>query len=413
MGILETLAIVAGAGVVMYYGYSIVLSKLNQQSQMAPPQLIAPPSPLPPTPPMTPSPPTNTIQEPTNEEKPKQGKKEEPIVLPTNSEMTSPNVAGTQFTFNVVGDIDDNALAAATATNLCGDNPTVTLIIGDFAYHCNAQKWWTGSMKPCNGKQNVFGSVGNHDCNGKGFLELFPANGGKWEFTKKIGNIAFIAVNTGYCSARCMNVATSEPLFQQAQADPSVKFIVVHFHKPIFVSGNASADAPMELHNMMKKYSKVKMAFAGHNHKYVRYIPIEGIQYITAGRGGHDATGKEPIKKGNTSNNVGVVKCRVSQDGGMTCQYVANSGEVLDSWGLTAQGKHTGTGGATPKGGTAPSESGYVEAYLATNNMYVDKEARDNAILDIMFQQELRLHPQRKFNNTIYHYSTNTNRYRR
>ena len=163
---------------------------------------------------------------------------------------------------------------------------------------------------------------------------------------------------------------------------------------------------------MMKKYSKVKMAFAGHNHKYVRYIPIDGIQYITAGRGGHDASGKEAITKGASSNTVGVVKCRVATDGSMSCQYVANSGEILDTWGLTAAGKHTGSGGVTPKGGSAPSESsGYVSSYLGTNAVYydgdnADKEERDNAILDLMFQQDLRLHPRRKLNNSIYHYSS-------
>ena len=251
-------------------------------------------------------------------------------LTPTSSEMTSPNVIGTGFTFNVVGDIDDNALAAATATNLCGGNPTLTLIIGDFSYHCDAQKWWTGSMKACNGKKNL-GSVGNHDCSGKGYLDLFPLNGGKWEMTYKVGNIAFIAVNTGYCSAQCMDLK-SEALFQAAQADPSVKFIVAHFHKPIFTSGTAP-DAPMSLHSMMKKYPKVKMAFAGHNHKYIRFVPIEGIQYITAGRGGHDATGKEPITKGPSSNTVGVVKCRVGTDGGMSCQYVANNGTICRSVG--------------------------------------------------------------------------------
>ncbi len=329
------------------------------------------------------------------------------ILAPSTSEMTSPNVAGTAFTFNVVGDLDDNALAAQTATNLCGQNPTIALIIGDFDYQkpCNPQKWWTGSMKACNGK-NVMGSIGNHDCGDKGFLELFPANGGQWSAVKKVGNIAFVSLNTGTCSAVCSNPATEEKFVKQAQDDPSVKWIVVHFHKPVFVNGNASADAPMSFHTMLRKYSKVKMVFAGHNHKYVRYLPQGGIQYITAGRGGHDATGKEPITKGPSSNTVGVVKCRVGTDGGMSCQYVANTGEVLDSWGLTADGKHTGSGGVTPKGGSAPSESGYAEAYLATNGMYYgDKEDRDNAILDIMFQQELRLHPRRQFNNTVYHYS--------
>lgn len=410
MGATDTIATIFGVGILGYFMYKVILPKLQdttnsnfqlpdfnfpspqQQQPMIPTAAAAAPKPTP-----------TTTKQPT---KPKQ-----PILTPTTSEMTSPNVAGTAFTFNVVGDLDDNALAAATATNLCGSNPTVVLIIGDFAYHCNAQKWWTGSMKSCNGK-NVLGSVGNHDCSGKGFLELFTANGGKWEFTKKVGNIAFIAVNTGYCSATCMNPSTSEPLFRQAQADPSIKFIVAHFHKPIFTTGTAP-DAPMSLHNMMKKYPKVKMAFAGHNHSYRRYAPQDGIQYITAGAGGHDKSSSTAVTKGPSSGSVGVVKCRVSTDGAITCQYVANSGEILDQWGLTAQGKHTGTGGVTPKGGTAPGESGYAQAFYTHHNQQLnppplppaDKEERDNAFLSMMDRRNIILHPQRKFNNRIYHYS--------
>lgn len=410
----DTIATIFGVGILGYFMYKVILPKLQETANFQLPDFNFPtsfqqpqqqqPAPPPAEPPTPPAATTNTKQPPT-----KSQQKQQPILTPTNSEMTSPNVAGTAFTFNVVGDIDDNALAAATAQNLCGSNPTVVLIIGDFAYHCNAQKWWTGSMKACNGK-NVLGSVGNHDCSGKGFLELFPANGGKWEFTKKVGNIAFIAVNTGYCSATCMNPSTSEPLFKQAQADPSVKFIVAHFHKPIFTTGTAP-DAPMSLHNMMKKYPKVKMAFAGHNHSYRRYVPIEGIQYITAGAGGHDKTSSTAVTKGPSSGSVGVVKCRVSTDGSITCQYVANNGEILDSWGLTADGRHTGTGGVTPKGGSLPSESGYVQAYFAgrsdlLNHYYsYDKEERDNAVLAMMDMRNAILHPQRKFNNKIYHYS--------
>jgi hypothetical protein len=276
-------------------------------------------------------------------------------------------------------------------------------------------------MKACNGKKGVLGSVGNHDNSGKGFLELFPENGGKWEFTKKVGNIAFIAVNTGYCGGTCMNPSTSEPLFQQAQNDPSVKFIIVHFHKPIFTTGTAP-DAPMSLHNMMKKYSKVKMAFAGHNHSYRRYAPQDGIQYITAGAGGHDKTKSTAVEKGPQSGSVGVVKCRVGTDGGITCQYVANNGEILDQWGLTGTGKHTGTGGVTPKGGTAPSESGYaVQSFYTTMvdqlygyNFFNDddnnKEKVDDIINNMMDERERRIHPRRKYNNKIYHYSATRRR---
>ena len=413
MGIFETLALVAGAGVVMYYGYSIVLSKLNQQQQLPlPPPVIIPAPTAAPVPYSAPAT-TNTIKEPTKEKpkptpssnKQKEEGPENPILTPTTKDMTSPNVAGSAFTFNVVGDLDDNALAAATAKNLCGDNPTLTMIIGDFAYHNDAQKWWTGSMKACNGKNNL-GSVGNHDNKGQGFLELFPLNKGKWEFIYKVGNIAFIAVNTGFCGERCMDLK-SETLFQQAQADPSVKFIVVHFHKPIFTTGTAP-DAPMELHNMMKKYPKVKMAFAGHNHSYRRYTLQDGIQYITAGAGGHDKTASTAVTKGPSSGSVGVVKCRVATDGSMTCQYVANNGTILDQWGLTAAGKHTGSGGVPPKQGTAPSESGYAQAFFTQLDPYnrLGKEERDNAFLSMMDRRNAILYPPRKLNNTIYHYST-------
>lgn len=421
MGILDSLILITGIGLIGYVTYvsigpTVFQRLIGYTTSPGAVAAAAPYVPPPTTTTTTPAPiPPDIDDEPAAAKPPPSS----PIakLVPGTSNATAPNVAGTAFTFNVVGDLDDNALALATATNLCGTAPTLVMIIGDFAYHNDAQKWWTGSMKPCNGK-NVVGSVGNHDNSGKGFLELFPANGGKWEFTKKVGNIAFIAVNTGYCSSTCMDLK-SEALFQQAQADPSVKFIVVHFHKPIFTTGTAP-DAPMSLHNMMKKYSKVKMAFAGHNHSYRRYTIQDGIQYITAGAGGHDKTKSTAVTKGPSSGSVGVVKCRVATDGAMTCQYVANNGVILDQWGLTAAGKHTGTGGVAPEQGSAPSESGYVAAaYFGSlvdsyysNYDFQDKEERDNAILKLMDEHDIRIHPRRKLNNTIYHYSAPRRRHR-
>jgi calcineurin-like phosphoesterase family protein len=416
MGAIEA---ILGLGALLGVGYYVI--QLANKTPISIPfitpdvsALAVPPLPTPAV--VPPSPSTSSATDTTKPKSSSSNKKQpevtkEEILTPNTSEMTSPNVAGTSFTFNVVGDID---YYEGTGQNLCGDNPTVALIIGDFSYDCNSQKWWTTTMKACNGKK-VLGSVGNHDCSGKGFIDLFPLNGGKWEFIYKIGNIAFIAVNTGYCSAQCMNL-NSEALFKQAQADPSVKWIVAHFHKPVFTSGTAP-DAPMSLHNMMRKYSKVKMAFAGHNHTYKRYVPQGGIQYITAGRGGHDAAkGSNTIKKGPDSGTVGVVKCRVDANGGISCQYVANSGEILDSWGLTADGRHTGTGGVVPKGGTASGESAYVQAFYTqfiNDHLYdfSDKEDRDNAFIFMMDKRNAILYPQRQFNNKIYHYSKYARRY--
>jgi hypothetical protein len=393
-----------GVGLLAYFAGKIIVPKLNELSASNQLPALQFPS-------FGPAPaPTTTTTAPQTTAAPSQ--QSSPILIPTTSEMTSPDVVNTQFTFNIVGDVDDNALAAATANNLCGGTtpPTLAIIVGDFAYHCDAQKWWTGSMKACNGK-SVMGSVGNHDCSGKGYLELFPVNAGKWTTIKKIGNIAFVSLNTGYCSAQCSNPNTEEPTVKQAQDDPNVKFIVVHFHKPIFTA-NTAPDTPASFHTMLMKYPKVKMVFAGHNHTYKRYTIQGGIQYITVGAGGHDKSSSTPVTKGPSSGTVGVAKCRVAADGSITCQYVANNGEICDQWGLTAEGKHTGSAGVTPSTGPKSAEAAFAQTsfYSHLNPInYPTKEERDNAYLEMM---DRRI-PQRKFNNTIYHYSTRVMRRRR
>ena len=293
--------------------------------------------------------------------------------------------AASSFTFNVVGDIDHNK---PTGDALCGDNPSLALIIGDFAYDCNADKWWKGTMSACNGK-NVIASVGNHDCDGKGFIDLFPLNGGKWEFIHKRGNIAFIAVNTGYCNNECSDPKTSKSLFDQAQNDPSVKWIIVHQHKPIFTAG-VSPDAPMSYHTMYKKYSKVKFVFAGHNHTYKRYTVQDGIRYITCGQGGH-AGNNSDSQVGPSTGRIGVVKCSVGLDGSISCKYVASSdGKVLDTFGMSSGGNHTGSGGVEP---SQNASSSYARSLYNTRlpPRYIPiKEEIDNAIIAEMDKEYAR-----------------------
>ena len=122
-----------------------------------------------------------------------------------------------------------------------------------------------------------------------------------------------------------------------------------------------------------------------------------------------------------SSKSIGVAKCRVSTDGGISCQFVSSSGKVLDSWGLTGAGKHTGTGGIPPKAGPVAGtviSNSFVQAYYSSylsqpqTNPYEEdrKEERDEFFSKIFQRQYDKMNPRRKFNNTIYHYSTN--RYR-
>ena len=100
----------------------------------------------------------------------------------------------TPFNFTANGDFRDNT---NTDENMAANNPEVVLILGDFSYNGNAAQWWSKNMDALN-SLNVIGALGNHDEPNDDFLNLWPLNGGKWEFIKKIGNVAFDTENNDH-----------------------------------------------------------------------------------------------------------------------------------------------------------------------------------------------------------------------
>ena len=96
---------------------------------------------------------------------------------------------GSPFHFTVGGDFSDNA---NTDENMAANNPEIVLILGDFSYKGNAKLWWSKNMDALN-SLNVISAVGNHDDPNDDFLNLWPLNGGKWEFIYKLSNVAFVA----------------------------------------------------------------------------------------------------------------------------------------------------------------------------------------------------------------------------
>ena len=98
-----------------------------------------------------------------------------------------PPQTDTPFHFTAVGDFRDNT---NTDENMAANNPEIVLILGDFSYKGSAKLWWSKNMDALN-SLNVISAVGNHDEPNDDFLNLWPLNGGKWEFIKKVGNVAF------------------------------------------------------------------------------------------------------------------------------------------------------------------------------------------------------------------------------
>jgi predicted phosphodiesterase len=244
-----------------------------------------------------------------------------------------PTQTDTPFHFTAAGDFRDNT---NTDENMAANNPEVVLIVGDFSYNGNAAQWWSKNMNALN-KLNVIAALGNHDEPNDDFLKLFPLNEGKWEFIKKVSNVAFVAFDT-----ENNDPSTIDPLLAKAQADPTVEHIIPFGHKTVFTPtpGNPlKPDADRGYFDVFKKYDKIRMILGGHNHFYARMNAVSGTDfiYVTVGNGGanpHQDSGESgsPPKQYVQSN--GALHCDVNNEK-ISCKMISNEGKVWDEFTIT------------------------------------------------------------------------------
>ncbi|MGZ5548833.1 MAG: metallophosphoesterase family protein, partial [Nitrososphaeraceae archaeon] len=220
--------------------------------------------------------------------------------------------------------------------NMAANNPEVVLILGDFSYKGNAAQWWSKNMDALN-NLNIIGAIGNHDDPNEDFLNLWPLNKGKWEFIKKVGNVAFVAFDT-----ENNDPSTVDPLLAQAQADPTVDHIIPFGHKTVFTPtpGNSlKPDADRGYFDVFKKYDKIRMILGGHNHFYARMNAVSGTDfvYVTVGNGGanpHQDSGETgPPPKQYVKSN-GALHCDVNNET-ISCKMISNEGKVWDEFTVT------------------------------------------------------------------------------
>ena len=256
--------------------------------------------------------------------------------LDQTTQQCVPNVppqTDTPFHFTAAGDFRDNT---NTDENMAANNPEMVLILGDFSYNGNAELWWSKNMDALN-NLNIIGALGNHDEPNDDFLNLWPLNEGKWEFIKKVGNVAFVAFDT-----ENNDPSTIDPLLAQAQADPTVDHIIPFGHKTIFTPtpGNPlKPDADRGYFDVFKKYDKIRMILGGHNHFYARMNAVSGTDfiYVTVGNGGanpHQDSGESgsPPKQYVRSN--GALHCDVNNET-IICKMISNEGKVWDEFTIT------------------------------------------------------------------------------
>ena len=236
------------------------------------------------------------------------------------------------FHFTTAGDFRDNN---KTDENMAANNPVIVVIVGDFSYNGGAQKWWSQNMDALNGF-NVIAALGNNDKPNNDFLNLFPLNGGKWEFIYKVSNVAFVAFNT-----EKNDPSTVDPLLAQAQADPTVTHIIPFGHKTIFTptAKPLKPDADKGYFDVFKRYDKIRMILGGHNHFYARMntVPDTNFIYVTVGNGGanpHQDSEESNSPPQQFVRSNGALHCDVNNDT-ISCKMISNEGKTWDEFTIT------------------------------------------------------------------------------
>ena len=240
---------------------------------------------------------------------------------------------GTPFHFTASGDFRDNT---NTDENMAANNPEIVLIVGDFSYNGNAKQWWSENMDALN-SLNVIAALGNHDEPNDDFLNLWPLNGGKWEFIYKVSNVAFVAFDT-----ENNDPSTVDPLLAQAQEDPTVDHIIPFGHKTVFTPtpGNPLIpDADIGYFDVFKNYDKIRMILGGHNHFYARMNAVPGTDfiYVTVGNGGanpHQDSGESGAPPKQYVRSNGCLHCDVNNDT-ISCKMISNEGTIWDEFTIT------------------------------------------------------------------------------
>ena len=219
------------------------------------------------------------------------------------------------FRFDVeadVGSSHDYSNVAPTQAQIAADDPDFVLMPGDLSYgspfgaasvdqHFDDVMDWSlkAAYMPAWGNHEWENPATDDLSNYKGRFMLphphtapsAPAPGccgEDWGWFDA-GGVRFISYPEPYANTTWSTWQTVvDPIFAEAQNDPSIHFIVTYGHRPAFSTGfhTGSTDLVPILNGFGDKYSKYQLNINGHSHDYERFQPIHGVTHVTAGGGG-------------------------------------------------------------------------------------------------------------------------------
>lgn len=197
------------------------------------------------------------------------------------------------FSFVIFGDTRTDSGAHQRVVNaILQYNPAFVIHTGDLvADGKNISQWNTffNIEKELMANSPFISAVGNHedpeDPETK-YYYLFAMPGNEKWFSFNYGPIHFIALDTEcdlWGEERDWLISDLESV----QNDPSIKWIMVFYHRPPYSSGShGSYTNVREAFSPLFEQYGVNFSFCGHEHDYERTIPIGGVVYFVTGGGG-------------------------------------------------------------------------------------------------------------------------------
>ncbi|HLP74185.1 MAG TPA: metallophosphoesterase family protein [Bacteroidales bacterium] len=154
------------------------------------------------------------------------------------------------------------------------------------------------------------------------------------------------------------------PVFEEAQENPQIKFIITFGHRSAYTSTNRRSPGEQSLRTMLDKlhadYPKYKLDLSGHNHQYERYLLPGDMTYVvnvSTGSYYHEGwqTPEKPENCAFRAIHYGILVLDVSEnsiDGRLECSagstqqgpdykpleemVCKNSGDIIDSFVIEA-----------------------------------------------------------------------------
>jgi putative Ig domain-containing protein/PKD domain-containing protein/calcineurin-like phosphoesterase family protein len=225
----------------------------------------------------------------------------------------------TGFRFVAQGDIGaaaDFARVAPTQSMVASVYPNLVLMMGDLTYansvprglaavdaHFNDMMVWSQDVpyQPAWGNHEWEDPTLDNLANYKGRFALPNAQtssgapsgtnsgccGEDW-YWFDYGCIRFITVPEPFLGAWNEWATKVVPVFDSAQADPEIRYIVTLGHRPAYSTGYHPGETSLQqkMAALAANHSKYVLDLAGHSHNYERTFAQSGVVHVTAGTGG-------------------------------------------------------------------------------------------------------------------------------